>query len=78
MNPEEDKRNEKTGRAVFSIAYFMYALSVIVPSTLVAGAVLYFAGKPLRFAPLIGIAVWLIVRGVRILVFRIFYRLSKM
>lgn len=73
----EDLKNGKIGRAIFSVSYFIYALSVIIPVTLISGIILYVISRPLWLAPVIGVGVWLLIRGVRRLIFRFFYGLSR-
>ena len=58
----EDERNEKLGRTVVNIRWFLFAAKIILVTTLVAGIVLYFLKKPLWIAPIIGVGVFLIYR----------------
>lgn len=78
MTQNDGRKEEKLGRALFTVTYWLYALSVIIPVTVISGFILHFAGMPLWPAPLAGLAVWLVIRTVRRLILRIFIRLSRM
>ena len=77
MKNTDDERDAKIGRTLFTLTYWLYAMSVIAPATVVAGIVLFIFGKSLWFAPLCGLAVWFFIKGIRRLVFRILLFFSK-
>ncbi len=58
----EDERNEKLGRAVVNIRWILFAISIIVGTTLIAGVILFLLGKPLWIAPIIGVGVFIVYR----------------
>lgn len=60
MNGNRD--NEKLGRAIFSITYWIRALEIIAGASLVALIVLLIIGKPLWIAPIVGVGVFIIRR----------------
>ncbi len=66
----EDKKNEKIGRAIMNVTYFVFAVRFIVIVTIVAGIVMYFIDKPLWIAPVIGLGAFVI--------YRLFWRLIWM
>ena len=74
----DDKKYEKIGRTITSITYWIFALKIIAAVSIIAAVVLFVLGKPLYFAPLIGIGVFLIYRFFWRLIFWLFYKLSKM
>ena len=74
----DDKKYEKIGRTITSITYWIFALKIIAAVSIIAAVVLFILGKPLYFAPLIGIGVFLIYRFFWRLIFWLFYKLSKL
>lgn len=58
----EDEKNEKIGRTIVNVTWFLFAAKFIVSVTVVAGIVLYFMDKPLWIAPVIGIGAFIIYR----------------
>ena len=59
---DEDKKNEKIGRAIVTISWWIYAACFLFVVTLIAGAILYFFGKPLWIAPIIAIGCFVVYR----------------
>ncbi len=53
----EQERNEKLGRTVVGIGWFIFVFKFLVITSVIAGTVLYFLGKPLWIAPIIAVAV---------------------
>lgn len=74
----EDRKYEKIGRTITSVTYWIFALKFIVVVSIPAAAILLIIGKPVYFAPIIGLAVFLIYRFFWRLIFWIFYKLSRM
>ncbi len=66
----EDKKNEKIGRTIMNVTYFVFAVRFIVIVTVAAGIVMYFLDKPLWIAPVIGLGAFVI--------YRLFWRLIWM
>ncbi len=58
MTVNEYERNEKLGRTVSGIVWILYAARFIIVTTVIALVILYFIGKPLWIAPVVGIAVF--------------------
>jgi len=59
---DEDKRDEKIGRAIVNITWIFFAIKFIVIVSLIALAVLFFMGKPLWIAPVIGLAAFILYK----------------
>lgn len=72
----EDERCERLGSAIFSVTYLLRALKMIGSATLIFGVIFHFTGVKLWFAPIAGVAVWLIYRGIIRLIFRSVSKLS--
>ena len=64
---DEDKRDEKLGRAIVSVTWLIFAAKFIVVVSVIALVVLYFVGKPLWLAPIIAVVIFA--------VYRLFWRL---
>ena len=62
MATDQDKRDEKLGRAILTLRWWIFAAEFLVIATVVAGIVIYFLGKPLWIAPLIAIGLFIIYR----------------
>ena len=62
MDANEDRKNEKLGRAIVNVTWFLFAAKFIGVVTFVAGIILYFMGKPLWIAPVIGVVAFIIYR----------------
>ena len=58
----EDQRNEKIGRAVVNVTWFLFALKFIGVVTVIAGIVLYIINRPLWIAPVIGVGVFTVYK----------------
>ena len=58
----EDERDEKLGRTIVGISWFFFALKFIAAVSLIALVILYFIGKSLWLAPLIGFGVFTLYR----------------
>ena len=73
----EDKKYETIGRAVLRISYWLYALKIIAIVSVIALAMLFFLQKPLWWAPVIGVAVFLIYRFLRVTLFSALIRFGR-
>ena len=62
MDVNEDKKNEKIGRAIVNISWFIFAAKFIIIATLAAGIIIYFTGRPLWLAPVIAVGMFIIYR----------------
>ena len=58
----EDERDEKLGRTIVGISWFFFAFKFIATVSLIALVILYFIGKPLWIAPLIGFGAFTLYR----------------
>lgn len=68
---EDNSRNEeKLGRAVFSIAWILFAIKFLLIASLISLAVLWILDKPLWIAPIIAIIVFALYR----MVWRLFWK----
>lgn len=76
MANDQDKREEKLGRAIVTLGWWIFAAKFIIIVTVIAGIVIYFLGKPLWIAPLTAIGLFIVYRLIwrLIWVFRIAYR----
>ena len=64
---DEDKRDEQLGRAITGIAWIFYAIKFIAVVTLLSLVACWFLKKPLWYAPVIAICIFLIYRlGLRL------------
>ena len=77
MRRSEDEKYEAIGKTVFHLSYIFFALKFILAVSAAALAVLLLLGKPLWFAPLIGIAVFLLYRACYRAFLLFFIKLSK-
>ena len=59
---DQDERDEKLGRTIFSIAWFLFVIKFLAVATLIALAIVYILGKPLWLAPLIAVGAFIIYR----------------
>ena len=62
MANDQDERDEKLGRAIMTIGWWIFAAKFLVVATVIAGIVIYFLGKPLWIAPLIAIGLFIVYR----------------
>ena len=62
MANDQDERDEKLGRAILTIGWWIFAAKFLVAATVIAGIVIYFLGKPLWIAPLIAIGLFIVYR----------------
>jgi len=62
MANSQDERDEKLGRIILTLNWWIFAVKFIVIVTVIAGIVIYFLGKPLWIAPLIAIGAFIIYR----------------
>ncbi len=62
MANDQDERDEKLGRAILTIGWWIFAAKFLVVATVIAGMVIYFLGKPLWIAPLIAIGLFIVYR----------------
>ena len=64
---DDDKRDEKIGRAIVGVTWLIFAAKFILITTVIALVVLYFLGRPLWLAPIIAVVIFA--------VYRLFWRL---
>lgn len=62
MAMNQDERDEKLGRVILTLNWWIFAAKFLIIVTVIAGIVIYFLGKPLWIAPLIAIGVFIIYR----------------
>ena len=62
MANSQDDREEKLGRAILTLGWWIFAAKFLIIVTAISGVVLYFLGKPLWIAPLIAIGAFIIWR----------------
>ena len=58
----EDQKNEKIGRTIVNITWFIFAAKFIIVATVIAGIILYLIDKPLWIAPITGVALFTVYR----------------
>ena len=58
----QDERDEKLGRVILTLNWWIFAAKFLVIVTVIAGIMIYFLGKPLWIAPLIAIGLFIIYR----------------
>lgn len=74
----EDKKYETIGKVICNISYWFYALKFIFIVSAIAFGVLWYFDFYLWLAPIIGVVVFIIYRAIRIAIFRLFYKWSRM
>ncbi len=62
MASSQDERDEKLGRVILTLNWWIFAAKFLVIVTVIAGVVIFFLGKPLWIAPLIAIGAFIIYR----------------
>ena len=62
MAINQDERDEKLGRVILTLNWWIFAAKFLVIVTVIAGIVLYLLGKPLWIAPIIAIGAFIIYR----------------
>ena len=62
MVDTQDKRDEKIGRAIVTLSWWIFAAKFLVVATIIAGAVIFFLEKPLWIAPIVAIILFIIYR----------------
>ena len=67
----EDKRDERLGRAILSVSQIIYAIGFIAVVSVIALVILLIIGKPLWIAPVIGVVVYLLYRLVLTAILRL-------
>ncbi len=73
----EDRRYEKIGSVILTASYWIYNIKFVLIVSVISLIPLFFLGWPLWLAPIIGIAVRIIYRVVRLAVFKFFIHLSE-
>ena len=71
---EQNSREEKLGRFIYNITYWIYAIRFICLASLPALILLYFMHKPLWLSPIIGFAVFFLWRSFRRFILKIMFR----
>lgn len=59
---DQDERDEKLGRTIFSIAWFLFVIKFLAVATLVSLVFVYILGRPLWLASLIAVGAFIIYR----------------
>ena len=62
MTHDQDKRDEKLGRAIVTLSWWIFAAKFLFITTVIAGIVIYLIGKQLWIAPLIAVGVFILYR----------------
>ncbi len=62
MASNSDDRDEKLGRVILTLGWWLFAAKFLIIVTVIAGILLYFLGRPLWIAPLIAIGLFIIYR----------------
>ncbi|MBR6359080.1 MAG: hypothetical protein IKS11_05455 [Lachnospiraceae bacterium] len=62
MANSQEERDEKLGRAIVTLSWWLFAIKFLVVATVIAGVVVYFLGKPLWIAPLIAVGAFIVYR----------------
>ena len=62
MDSSQDERDEKLGRAILTLHWWIFAVKFLIIATVIAGIVIYFLGRPLWIAPLVAAGVFIIYR----------------
>ena len=62
MAMNQDERDEKLGRAILTLNWWIFAVKFLVIVTVIAGIAIYSLGKPLWIAPVIAIGLFIIYR----------------
>ncbi|MBQ6128254.1 MAG: hypothetical protein IJI51_01185 [Lachnospiraceae bacterium] len=62
MASSQDERDEKLGRVILTLNWWIFAAKFLVIVTVIAGVVIFFLGKPLWIAPLKAIGAFIIYR----------------
>ena len=60
-DPQGD-REEKLGRAILTLGWWIFAAKFLIIATVISGVAIRFLGKPLWIAPLIAIGAFIIWR----------------
>ena len=70
MADSQDKRDEKIGRAIVTFSWWIFAVKFLVVTTIIAGVVIFFLGKPLWIAPVVAVILFIIYRLILRLIWR--------
>ena len=70
MADSQDKREEKIGRAIVTLSWWIFAAKFLVVATIIAGVVIFFLEKPLWIAPFVAVVLFIIYRLIRRLIWR--------
>ncbi len=62
MADSQDERDEKLGRVILTLNWWIFAAKFLVTVTVIAGVVIFFLGKPLWIAPLVAAGMFIIYR----------------
>ena len=62
MANSQEERDEKLGRAIVTLSWWIFAVKFLVVATVIAGVVVCFLGKPLWIAPLIAVGAFIVYR----------------
>ena len=62
MAMNQDERDEKIGRAIVTLGWWIFAAKFIIIATVLVGIAVYLLGKPIWIAPLIAIGAFVVYR----------------
>ena len=62
MADSQDKREEKIGRAIVTLSWWIFAAKFLVAATIIVGVVIFILGKPLWIAPVVAVILFIIYR----------------
>ncbi|MCR5691773.1 MAG: hypothetical protein K6G62_06095 [Eubacterium sp.] len=71
----QDSNNEKLGRFLWSVNYIFYMIRFVAFFSLLALIVLFIMGKPLWWAPIVGVVIFLIRQTILRWIFALLKRL---
>ena len=73
MAMNQDERDEKIGRAIVTLGWWIFAAKFIIIATVLVGIAVYLLGKLLWIAPLIAIGAFVVYR----LIWRLIWLLTS-
>jgi len=73
MADTQDKRDEKIGRSIVTLSWWIFSAKFLIVATIIAGVVIFFLEKPLWIAPVVAIILFIIYK----LMWRLIWRLIE-
>ena len=67
---DNSKKEENLGRAVFGIAYILFAIKFLVIATVITLPIVWLLGKPLWIAPVVAVILFTLYRIIWVLFFK--------